>query len=55
MFGGIDGQAVAKCDELAGVGGDAFAWNDDTNEIQWVGRGNGDEFAGGLLIALRTQ
>jgi hypothetical protein len=55
MFGWIDGDTLAKCDQLAGVSGDAFSWNDDTDEIQWVGSGNGGEIAGGLLIALGTQ
>ena len=51
----LDGDAIAKCNKLAGIGGDAFAGNDDANEIQWVGGGQRDDFAAWLLIALGAQ
>jgi hypothetical protein len=33
MFNRFDGDTVAKCGKPSGIGGDAFAWNDNANQI----------------------
>lgn len=55
MFRRFGGDAIEKCNKLTGIGGDAFAGNDDANKIQRVGGGNRDELAAWLLIALSAQ
>src|SRR5215472_4200345 len=55
MGGGLDGEAVAEGDEFAGVGGDAFAGNDDADKIERIGGRDGDDFARGLLMARGPQ
>src|SRR5262249_49881762 len=48
---GFDGDTVEVGDEAAGDGGDAFAGDDDSYQVERIGGGNCDGFAGGLLIA----
>src|ERR1700730_8228675 len=46
-----EGDAIAEGDELAGVGGNAWAGHKDSGQVERVSGGNCDEFAGGLLLA----
>jgi hypothetical protein len=55
MLRRLDGDTIAKCNELARIGRDSFAGNDNADEIQRIGCGEGDEFAGQRLVALGTQ
>jgi len=45
------GRPSRKATSLPELAGDAFAGNDDADEIQGIGGGDGDESAGGLLMA----